>query len=203
MNSTTATDYTKVGVKVGDTADYKTASSVSSDNKTRIYVIYISGTIVTADYMSFFPNGTLHSSTSWTGNISSYEYPIYLVLLAAGLKTGDHLGTDPSSPTIDVNTTLNTAGTSRLANHAHATSYLGVLLLSYLDAYWDQQTGLLIQGNFFALGLWLNFTLISTTVFSSGSALNTSTIALVEGVVIVVLVIAMVLVARRGGKHRK
>jgi hypothetical protein len=194
-----ATSYSNVGVKVGDTADYKTASSWVTDNKTRLYFTYISKTIVSIDDMSFWPNGTLHSSTSWTGNISSYEFPIYVALLAAGLTVGDHIGTVPSSPTIDVNTTLTVAGASRLCNHAHKE---GVLF--YLDGYWDKETGLLVKGNFASLLFpgWFNATLISTTVWSQPSVLSMTTIALIEGAVIVVLLIAMVFVARRRGKHR-
>jgi hypothetical protein len=196
MNSTMAATYNRVGVEVGDTADYKISQSFSTDNKTRFYVTCISGNVVTADDLSFWPNGTLDSSTSWTVNISSYGNIAYPVLLAAGLKVGDHLSSDPSSPTIDTNTTLNVTGTSRLAIHAHQTG-----LLYYLDGYWDQATGLLIEGNFFVLVSWFNLTLISTSVWSSGGGLSISNVALIEGGVIVLLVIALVIAVRRGRKH--
>jgi hypothetical protein len=192
-----ATNYNQVGVKVGDTADYKISQSFSTDNMTRFYVTYISGTVVTADDLTFSPNGTLDSSTSWTVNISSYGNLAYPVLLAAGLKVGDHLSSDPSSPTIDTNTTLNVAGTSRLAIHAHETG-----LLYYLDGYWDQATGLLIEGNFFVLVGWFNLTLISTSVWSSSGGVSITTVAFAEGCVIVVLLIVIFFVARRGGKHK-
>lgn len=195
-NSTTAASYSQVGVKVGDTAGYKVSETSLTDNKTTIYFTYISGTIVSADELSFWPNGTLHSSTAWMANISEYTLPTSFILVVAGLKVGDHLGVANSSPTIDVNTTLSVAGTSRLANHAHESGFL-----LYVDGYWDQATGLLISGNFFLLAGWFNVTLISTTVWSSGSGLSISNLALIEGGVIVLLVIALVIVVRRGGKH--
>jgi uncharacterized membrane protein YiaA len=199
INPTMAANYNQVGVKVGDTADYKIDMTTITDNKTRLYFTYISKTIVSFDDLSFWPNGTLHSSTSWTGNVSTYEFPIYFCLLAAGLKVGDHIGTNPVSPTIDVNTTLTAAGASRLANHAHLEGFL-----FYLDGYWDKETGLLVKGSFFSLFYlgWFNATLISTTVWSPSGALSMTTIALIEGAVIVMLLIAMVFMARRRGKHK-
>ena len=197
ISSTAATDYTKVGVKVGDTADYRVSQSFLTDNKTRVYFTYISGSMVTFDDLSFWPNGTLHSSNSITGNVSDNGFLVFIVLIASGLKVGDNIGTNPTSATIDGNSTLNVAGTSRLTNHAKE----NVILASF-DAYWDQETGLLVQGNFMLFGAWLNATLISTTLWSSGGGLSMSAVALGEGVVIVVLLIAMFFVARRGARHK-
>jgi hypothetical protein len=196
-----ATNYNQVGVKVGDTADYKVSTSAGPDNRTRLYFTYVSGAMVSADELSFWPNGTIHSSTSWTGNISNYQWPIYIGLVVPGLKVGDHIGTGSSSPVITDNTTLIAAGSSRLAIHASNETFL-IILLSYVDGYWDEASGLLIKGNFYTfLTGWFNATLISTTVRSQGGALSMTTVALIEGGVIVVLVIAMVFVARRHVKH--
>jgi hypothetical protein len=100
------------------------------------------------------------------------------------------------------NLTMTVAGVSRFLLHATGSS----IVVSYFDMYFDRQTGLVTQGNYNTPGGWINVTLVSTNVWSAPPApegLSASTLLVIgEGAIIVVLLVAMVFIARRGGKHK-
>jgi hypothetical protein len=187
VNSTSAADYTKVGVSLGGTADYSLSTDYGTANRMRVYVYGIVGSVVTLNITDYYPNGTATPTSQMivdvvTGGLGS----IYLI--SAGLTPGDPIYSGASYAISDA-PTRQVAGASRPQNHVVDTNYLGSG--GRIDWYWDQATGLATEITFWALG-WYNITLTSTSLWSG---LPLTTILLVAGAI--VAIIAAVLLIRR------
>jgi hypothetical protein len=187
-----APDYTKVGVKVGQTAIYRSSFTGQPWNKTKILVYGIIGTVVYLNQTNYMPDGvTIGSQGQTIVDVLAGSFLGYAFLIAANLTTGDALYSG-APETINETTQMVVAGALRTINHG---SYYGGLF----DAYWDKATGLMTQLNLWFLA-WGNFSLLSTTAWAPDtvpSLLNMTTIALIEGVVIIVLIVAVIVVASR------
>jgi hypothetical protein len=154
MSTVSATDYAKVGVRVGDTADYTYSSPAANGTldvkRFCIEILQIAGTNVTIDMRELYLNNSvrLHNIFNddvsfggyqqlfnpYVANFTFYQnnslvrgerYPAYLV--AAGLSEGDNLFPDFSPSTWSpINTiTMLVAGRIRTVNHA---KYIGIIL---------------------------------------------------------------------------
>jgi hypothetical protein len=203
-----APDYTKVGVKVGDVAIYRYSSGLPQ-NKTRLLVYGIVGSLVTFNYTLYNPDGSVASYGQPTIDVVTGAGAYYF-LIAANLTTSDPVYSGwPIA--INETTQMVVAGALRTVNHI-------ICLGGSLNAYWDRATGLMTELH---LGpppasqaiessrdehhservlLWQNYTLLSTTAWSPDtvpSLFNMTTIALIEGVVIIVLVIVLIVLASR------
>jgi len=186
-----APDYTKVGVRVGDVAIYRGSFSAQPWNKTKILVYGIVGTVVTLNYTNYFPNGSIATEGQIVADINAGSTLSAAYLTASNLTTGDPIYAG-ATETINQTTQMTVAGALRTINHA---SYYGGMF----NAYWDQATGLMTELHLWFF-VWGNYTLLSTTAWAPDtvpSLLNMTTIALIEGIVIIALVIAIIYVASR------
>jgi len=184
-----APDYTKVGVKLGDTADYRTSFTVTTWNRTHILVYGIVGTVITLNYTFYDPSGTVGSSGQMVGDIYNGAGSIVDYLIAADLTALNPIYVG-AAEAINDTSQMTVAGALRTINHI---DYYG----GFFEAYWDQATGLMTELHLMTFVGWMNHTLLSTTAWSAPSLLNMTTIALVEGIVIIVLLIALIVVASR------
>jgi hypothetical protein len=150
-----ATDYTKVGVKVGDVADYTysypTGNGTLDVIRFRIEILQIVGTNVTIDSRELYLNNSEGPASIYADDVSSIAnqmlftpyvgtwtfsqdnvlesgktYPAYLVV--ADLSEGDNLFSDssPSTWTPVITITMTAAGQTRTVNLA---KYTGIELL--------------------------------------------------------------------------
>jgi hypothetical protein len=166
MLPVSATDYTKIGVKVGDTADYTYSSPTGNGTldvvRFRIEILQIAGTNVTIDIRELYLNNSEGPDNIVADNVSSianqmlfspyigtwayYQnnvlvrsgktYPAYLVV--ADLSQGDNLFSDSSPSTWSpVNTiTMIAAGQTRTVNHA---KYTGIEHLPMNVVYYSNE----------------------------------------------------------------
>ena len=153
-----AADYTKVGVKVGDTADYETSVSYVDYNRTHMLVYGIIGTVITANFTDYNRDGTVNKTWQIAGDISIGAYPMFLYFTAANLTAGDpsYAG---STWTINETITMTVAGIPRTVNHIRLPD-------GSFEAYWDKATGLMTKLNAFVIIYWYNYTMISTDAWS-------------------------------------
>jgi hypothetical protein len=198
FSSATATlsqsaDYNKVGVKVGDTAEYSVSVSSTDEVSMVINITNVSAPTVEI-------NVTFYFSTHPTQN-ETFIYDVSTgtgfipILTAPGLSVGDpiYLG---SSGMINDTIAMTVAGTSRSVNHFNysAPSF------SYGEYYWDKNTGLLVKSSFGNPNFSENISLTSTTSFNA--AFPSVLVLLVAAgfvgtVLLIVLVIGVVLPRRR------
>jgi hypothetical protein len=155
MSTVSATDYTKVGVRVGDTADYTYSSPAANGTldvrRFRIEILQIAGTNVTIDIRELYLNNSEGPDNTVADNVSSSvnqmlfspyirtfayyhnnllvksgkTYPAYLVV--AGLSQGDNLFPDfsPSTWSPIDTITMYVAGQNRIVNQV---TYIGIIL---------------------------------------------------------------------------
>ncbi len=186
-----AADYTKVGVKVGDTATYRTAMSSSTVNKTVFLIYGIVGTSFYINYTYFLPNGTVFNQGQLVGD--TVTGGMLDVLVAKNLTTNDSIYSG-SPIKINDSSVLTFAGVSRIINHAR-------ILDGLYEFWWDKDTGLIVKMNFGSTP-WLNITMISTTAWfpmaRPGLFDNPLMLPLlVMSALVVVLLVAIAVVARR------
>jgi hypothetical protein len=180
-------DYAKVGVKVGDVAIYRLISS-SPQNKSQLLVYGILGTVVTFNITYYNSDGSVFSRGQFTINIKTGAGAAYW-LTAADLTTGDPVYSGWASGSIGETIQMMVAGALRTINHGS--------LGDIYDVYWDRITGLVT--GYYQSGSG-NYTLLSTTAWAPDtvpSLLNMTTIVLVEGLVIIILVVVLIGVASR------
>jgi chitodextrinase len=151
-----AEDYTKIGVKVGDTAEYSvTMTGVSTPMVIGFVIANVTGTSVTIDSAG---------STFISGNVSAGGNSIWMYLIAANLTAGDLLYVG-APYTINQTITMTAAGESRTINHLNVTA-TGMGLTVILEIYWDKMTGLMTeQDDYNPISGWTNYTMITTSLF--------------------------------------
>jgi hypothetical protein len=190
-----APDYSKVGVKVGDTATYRSSFTTEIWNKTKLLVYGIVGTVVYLNYTNYNPDGSPTPTGQWTIDVLAGSFLLFGFLIAGNLTAGNPFYS--GCPwAINGTSQMVVGGALRTVNHAN---YNG----GGFNVYWDQATGLMTELHLSFMG-WQNYTLLSTTAWAPDtvpSLLNMTTIALIEGVVIIVLAIALVVVASRRRKR--
>jgi hypothetical protein len=191
---TSAADYTKVGVKVGDTADY-VYSNPEGNGIIQIYVQQITGTNVTLNINTINVHGFTPSIV--TGDLSGTINIIFLYLVASNLSQGDSAMQGSNQYTIDKTSTMIVTGVNRTVNHISYT--FSDPSGSYnLDAYWDKTTGLRIKSNITISGWFANATrrqagsyitnLASTTAFNTWTTIDPTTLPIIVGGVTAILV---------------
>jgi len=147
-----------VGVEVGDWARYDVAFSWTGtlpphyeDTKNVEWVIIevtaISGTVITFDGTLHFKNGTENTTTGlqWDVDPPLVYLPSMLWFIGAELEAGDVIY--PYSgwlATINETETRTYAGVPREVNHFTGT-VLQYYYHSFMDCYWDKETGILVE----------------------------------------------------------
>ena len=203
-----ATTYT-VGVTTGTTASYNVTQTGSTSTTTvTLTVTGVSGTTITYTGTGTLPNGTI-VPVPGTGDVSTgTAFPFFI---GANLGPGDAIGsTYGFALTINNTETMTVGGASRSVNHLNWTIALMGTVLAAFNLYWDKPTGMLAEGQFYALaglsGSWLNWTMTSagitggSTGSGAPSGLSSTELLLIGVVVVVVVVVALVLVLRRRRK---
>jgi hypothetical protein len=161
-NPVAAADYTKVGVKIGDTATYKTGISLATYNKTTYLIYGIVGSVVTINETDYNPDGSVNGKTQdqvdvYNGAGSSLLYT-WAYLIASGLQAYDPVY---SGATYKINDTgyMVVCGANRSVNHMRADG-------GNTEAWWDRQTGLIVKLVWSTFLGWFNYTMMSTTAWS-------------------------------------
>jgi hypothetical protein len=212
LTSSLATDYTIVGVKAGDKAEYTFASSDSRMNGAVAHVSIqkVEGSKVTINGTIRYPNGTIQGE-SIGGDISSGQNSSYYFLVCANLTQGDPIF-NGSDMKVTETTSMSVLGATREVNHMS----LNYLVYSF-DIYWDKLSGLMVRLVGGGMGQWIGVTMTNTTVWSpisqppggsnntggTGSGSNSSNVMkwLIAGGVaaaaIVVIAVAVLLRRRR------
>jgi hypothetical protein len=178
MLTVSATDYTRVGVKVGDTADYTYSNPIATGTLAtggfHIEILQVNGTNVTFDLRCVYLNNSQGPDIKQTSNITDYSLQQELVtphlsirdniLIAANLSTGNNINYSaeyyPAGMAIDWTITMYVAGHYRAVNHAQHSGEIPTRLLlvwgetwSYsYEAYYDKITGLLVEADISVTG---------------------------------------------------
>jgi hypothetical protein len=193
--SVAAADYTKVGVKVGDTATYRLSETSGTENKSTILVWGMIGSVVALNETDYTPAGAVNYKVTYYIDIYAGSLSLYWYLIASNLAKGDEVYHGSTGLYINDTTWMIVAGVNRTVNY--------ISLMSGLWESWlDKGTGLMVKFNFWFLG-WKNYTMISTTAFAPASPPSLfsngwALIAIGEGVLILILI---VLLALRGRKR--
>ena len=187
LTSSTAADYSKVGVKKGVTATYSYALIGSKVNKATFRFVNVTGTLVQVIDTFYNPDGSVNGTEfSLVSNVSTGQYGIYEFLICANLAANDpiYIGAPFA---INETISMNAGGATRTVNHINATFYG-----SRVNEWWDKQTGIMVK----LVAGAQNFTLTSTSLWSPDI-----TLLIISGVVVAVAVIAAVALLVR--RHRR
>jgi hypothetical protein len=162
--SVSATDYTQIGVRVGDTADYTTSYHATNGTLTterfRIDILQIAGTNVTFDFRWVLLNNSVEPAIMLNGDLAGYN-PVReyggsdIILVAANLGVGDDINRGDDWLRIDSTMTMLVAGWYvRTVNHVPFTGPImtpnlppGAKFTYSYEAYYDKMTGLLVETN--------------------------------------------------------
>jgi hypothetical protein len=170
-----ATDY-KVGVKVGDTADYTyldTVSNPTAIGTLHIKITYINGTDVTILVQELYLNNSIGWTDYLTGTVLSDLSEPQQYLVPANLSQGDNIYGETGL--LDKTITMIVGGQARTVNHFKFTGLWRppIDISISEEAYYDKITGLLVE----SILTWTNLrdgtthsdiqTLTSTTAFNS------------------------------------
>jgi hypothetical protein len=183
-----AADYTKVGVKQGDTASYVVErTDFPSDLTGTAYVINVTGALVGLNLTFYNPGGSINSTLETVGNVTSgdgFPLPIWF-LVAPNLAEGDKIYDIDHAPTFNDTVSMNIAGYSRTANLLNLTDDPS----NYLRTWLDQATGLFLQLMWHTTTVSYNITLTATSVFGGG--ISPTTLLLIVGAAAAVIVVAV------------
>ena len=200
-SSAAAADYTKIGVKIGDTATYALSETGSTDNTTTLLVWGILGTQVYLNFTDYTPLGTVDVKRQVIADIYAGSSVGFIDLVAGNLTVNNELYSGSTGYWINDTTSMIISGLNRTVNHFK-------ILGGDVEVWWDKATGLMVKSNFFRhITGWYNLTMISTTAWSAPaqppSLLSNSwvLVAIGEGVLIVALIAFVAL--RKGGKKRR
>jgi hypothetical protein len=176
-----AADYTKIGVKVGDTTDYST--DYSSYDRLRIEVTEVTGVFVNFTYTYYWSNGTVVHASSARGNVSHGD--LAELLVCGGLQAGDplYLG---AAQYFNNTLSMEIAGVTRTVNE--------LIIEGDVHVYYDKQTGIFAKlvhpgGS--------NYTMISTNMWGPN---DNTVLILVGGVAAAAIVVAAVVAIHYKGK---
>lgn len=139
-----APDYTKVGVKVGDTTIYRVRHTVQPANKSRIVVHEILGPVVTLNRTLYLPDGSVIMHEQQPTDLRTGTGITYF-LLAANLAAGDPMYSIPHSMAINDTVLMLVGGALRVINQARYPA-------AGLEGYWDRLSGVCTELHF--SGAW-------------------------------------------------
>lgn len=185
LTSSTAADYTKVGVKAGDTLDYSVSANIGVPltGTAHVAVVGVVGTNVTMTVVFTMTNGTQESLGTIWGNVSNgysgIGIPMFVFMICPNLAAGDAAVIDSEGSSflvINGTTTMVAAGASRQVNYIlesfdmRTAPPAGGQLAPippqvYVGMYWDKLTGVTAQCITNLGGDWMNFTLTSTSLW--------------------------------------
>jgi hypothetical protein len=196
-----ATDYTKVGVRVGDTADY-TYYNPSETGTIHIQILQIAGTNVTVNMSESSSKGQVRPNQIVTVDLSATINLLLTYLVAANLTQGDSVIPQNTQYVIDESITTNFAGVNRTINHANFNITLPDNTSGYyINIYWDKATGLGIKTNITITGEYSAMlrtqagsyitTLRSTTAFDTENTADNSVALLITAAVAATAAIAI------------
>jgi hypothetical protein len=177
-----AADYTKIGIKQGDVAEYREVSDADPYTRIVLRVVSIASPMVELN-LTFYIGATLNQSRQQSYNFS--RWVDYYLLISANLTEHDECYAEPGHGKINFTEDMLFLGVSRTVMHLKYTRG------PYLELYWDKATGLLVKANYMTSPEWINLTLASTTVFATGGP---PSLLVVGGAVAAVVVIAGVAV---------
>jgi hypothetical protein len=179
-------DYERVGLNLGDTADYLVSRSDIPPavlNRMRLIVVNVTGIVVEFNATFYFTNGTKDQSWLQQGNVSSGELSQYIV--APDLSVGDPIAQIPDAPTINETVLIIVMGGLRQVNHLRYVAE-GVAI----ESYWDKASGLVVQRSAKSYGYSMNYTLVSTSVWSPVAKPLIYALLIVGGISSFVIVVA-------------
>jgi hypothetical protein len=190
LSPASAADYTKIGVKQGDVAEYSEVSDTEPYTRIVVRVVSIASPFIELN-LTCYVGATPTYSRQQNYNFS--KWVDYRFLIAANLTEHDQCYSDPWRETINFTEDMLFLGVSRTVLHVKYTHG------PYLELYWDKATGLLVKANYMTSPQWINLTLTSTTAFATGGP---PSLLVVGGAIAAVVVIACVAIylARRGKK---
>jgi hypothetical protein len=216
-----AVNYT-IGVKAGDWIKYgqfsvtwngtgTEPSRITEEKKMdweKLEVENVTGTTISVNMTSHYENGTETSTTS-NIDLNSSTMSGTRFLIAANLKSGDPLATQPNSPTINQTTTEVYAGAYRNINvfdiTTVTTSVNGNQTVTG-NFYWDQSTGILVElyektSDYSNPGAYTEFSFkaTETNMWSADflGTLSNNLIYVIAGIIIIIAVIPVALVLRK------
>lgn len=212
-----ATDYTKVGVKVGDIADYSCTIGQLTE-RIRIRILQITGTNVTIEVCLISNiDGSEEPIDIITGNLSANTGTLINYLVAANLGKGDTAIPGRPEYTIDNTTTVIITGLNRTVNHScHYAAVLPYGREWVFEYYWDKATGLAAKINrttwstgpirandSWSRSLFSNYTatLISTTAFTTQNTGQDPVTLLVSASAVTIVLATIAIAAITQKKH--
>ncbi|WXG47556.1 MAG: hypothetical protein WED05_13015 [Candidatus Atabeyarchaeum deiterrae] len=155
ITSTRAADYSKVGVKQGDWAEYAVSSTGHTWNKARLDITGVSGARANLSLTIYYPNGTIAGTETGYANVTSGNVPYWMI--APNLNKDD-LIYPASSNKINDTAQMIVAGATRTVNRLVWSSY------GNLAWEWDRTTGLTIRF-YISDGGWDNYTMTATNMW--------------------------------------
>lgn len=196
-----AADYTRVGVVVGDTADYAITASDPSDvfnaSRAHLNVVNINGTIVTLNITWFKPDGSVANHALGPSDITTSNPLSGAFIIAAGLSKGDPL-CPGSFFRINDTVSIIVANISRFASHLSYT--VKAMTNPLVNYYWDNETGLALRVAVDWSGGYTHYEMTSTSTFSRNnpSDQGTTLLLLAAGIIGVAAVVIAAVVLRSG-----
>jgi hypothetical protein len=217
----TATDFSKVGVKSGDWANYLyTMANASTEYTIRETVNFtnVAGNTVTLNWTVYNINGTKRGSQVFVGNVSTTLATFYVqgfgnmtapvmfeYIIPANLSAHDPIYSG-APYTINETVPMVVANLSRQVNHLNVTQiapeYQTLLNMS-INIYWDRETGITVAEDLYSptTSMRNNMTLTSTSLWHQTSGLTLQQVLLIGGgVIAIAVVVSAVLVIQR---HRR
>jgi hypothetical protein len=209
-----ATDFSKVGVRSGDWAQYKVSESVNRtlaskmnfpigslfSGRENLVFTNVTGTIVTINITLYNLDGSENSSRVVVGNVSNslstqyvkgygnFTLPImWENIIPANLSAHDPIYSG-ASMSINETKPMTVGNVSRVANHVNLTSIINSTTYYKYSLYWDKQTGLMVSVQMYlsSLQLWVNESLIVTSLWQNSIGVSMVQVLLVGGVIAVV-----------------
>jgi hypothetical protein len=154
-----AANYSKIGVRTGDYAVYSTRYTLSTANRTYVFVSNAVDTFSNLTITDYFADGSLQQSYAVFGNVSKGEALVWYWLVPANLSAGD-LIYDGASRKVNETITMMVAGASRSVNYVGYN--IGTIVF---DIYYDRATGIMVRENIKTGYSWGNRTMISTNLW--------------------------------------
>jgi hypothetical protein len=201
-----AVDYNKVGVKVGDWAYYSANTNLTGAAPAfniNFTITKIDRSNVTGTMNSYYTNGTLIMSQTQWGNLSNGDWgtqgpgrlAFLWFLVVPGLSKDDPIFSN-APYTVNDTGTMVAGGMSRVYAHGNVSIANGSQ-----DFHWDQATGIAIQTNIFGWTgsnhFYLNWAMISTSLWSSPAQIPIELLLAAVGVIAVIVVVGVIVVLRK------
>jgi hypothetical protein len=181
-----AGNYAKADLNLGDTADYLVSRSDISPkvvNRMNLLVVNVTDPTVGFNVTFYYTNGSRYQSFLRLGNFSTGY--LYQYVIAPNLSPGDPISDTANAPMINETVLMVIMGGVRPVNHL--SHRVGGTRVQY---YWDKASGLMVKSSDNSTGSWMNFTLVSTSVWSPVAKPIIMALIIIGGICCFVLVAA-------------